>query len=103
MGDKAKEGLEAAKKAAEHAKQLAIQGGAPEEKFLLIPDEIGVKSSQFGVAYYFGMASLSVVTFGLFAVAVRKISLNSRARDTRVLAGESQEEVPFEDEMGPCE
>jgi len=98
-------GEEAAEAAAGAAKALSIAGGVPAELFMLIPDEdeIGVKSNRSGVVYYIGMASLSFVTFGFFALAVRKISLNSGARGEKVSGPANQEDIPFVDEMGPCE
>jgi len=92
---KAAEILEKAKKAAAEAKEEAVKGGAPEEKFMLIPDDIDTKSaSMAGVVYYCGLVSLSLVAVSCVGVAVRRLRQNRRD----VTLSLEEESAPFADE-----
>lgn len=93
---KAGSALQDAKKAAEGAKEMATKNGAPEEKFLLIPDDDEIDAPQvgkFALGYYGGLASLSLVSLALLGFTVHRLQ---RAR-AGTLSRWSVEEEPLYD------
>jgi len=79
--------LTKAKKLAVDAKNKAVEGGADERLFTLIPDDIDITPKSNGAMYYAGLASLVVVSISFGAIAVRKYTNNRRT----LVRGETSE------------